>query len=64
MGTELTKNSLSTNPHEEEMLKEHVIPLKKLATTKVTNAVLWLCSKEASHTTGQKLFIDGGMHIA
>lgn len=47
------------------MLKEHVIPLKKLATTKeVTNAVLWLCSKEASHTTGQKLFIDGGMHIA
>ena len=65
MGTELTKNSLSTNPHEEAMLKEHVIPLKKLATTKeVTNAVLWLCSKEASHTTGQKLFIDGGMHIA
>ena len=23
MGTELTKNSLSTNPHEEAMLKEH-----------------------------------------
>ena len=65
MGTELTKNSLSTNPHEEAMLKEHVIPMKKLATTQeVVNAVLWLSSEEASHTTGQKIFIDGGMHIA
>ena len=65
MGTELTKNSLSTNPHEEAMLKEHVIPMKILATTQeVVNAVLWLSSEEASHTTGQKLFIDGGMHIA
>ena len=55
MGTELTKNSLSTNPHEEAMLKEHVIPMKKLATTQeVVNAVLWLSSEEASHTTGQK----------
>ena len=65
MGTELTKNSLSTNPHEEAMLKEHVIPMKKLATTQeVVNAVLWLSSDQASHTTGQKIFIDGGMHIA
>lgn len=65
MGTELTKNSLSTNPHEEAMLKEHVIPMKKLATTnEVVNAVLWLSSDQASHTTGQKIFIDGGMHIA
>lgn len=37
------------------MLKEHVIPMKKLATTQeVVNAVLWLSSEEASHTTGQK----------
>ena len=65
LGTQLTKNTLSTNPHEEEMLKEHVIPMKKLATTnEVVNAVLWLSSNEASHTTGQKIFIDGGMHIA
>ena len=65
MGTELTKNSLSTNPHEEAMLKEHVIPMKKLAMTQeVVNAVLWLSSDQASHTTGQKIFIDGGMHIA
>ena len=63
MGTELTKNSLSTNPHEEAMLKEHVIPMKA-TTQEVVNAVLWLSSEEASHTTGQKIFIDGGMHIA
>ena len=50
---------------EEAMLKEHVIPMKKLATTQeVVNAVLWLSSDQASHTTGQKIFIDGGMHIA
>lgn len=47
------------------MLKEHVIPMKKLAMTQeVVNAVLWLSSDQASHTTGQKIFIDGGMHIA
>ena len=51
--------------HEEAMLKEHVIPMKKLAMTQeVVNAVLWLSSDQASHTTGQKIFIDGGMHIA
>lgn len=64
-GTELTKNSFSSNPNEENALKEHVIPMKKLATTQeVVNAVLYLSSDLASHTTGQKIFIDGGMHIA
>lgn len=39
--------------------------MKKLATSKeVSNAVLWLCSDLSSNTTGQKIFIDGGMHIA
>ena len=52
-----TKNSLSTNSHEEAMLKEHVIPMKKLATTQEDHETLflWLSSEEASHTTGQKL---------
>lgn len=64
-GTELTKNSFSSNPNEENALKEHVIPMKKLATTQeVVNAVLYLSSDLSSHTTGQKIFIDGGMHIA
>lgn len=64
-GTELTKNTLASDPAQEEILKEHVIPMKKFATpTEVSNAVLYLCSDLASHTTGQKIFIDGGMHIA
>ncbi|MFQ6792067.1 MAG: SDR family NAD(P)-dependent oxidoreductase [Thomasclavelia sp.] len=62
---ELTKNTLASNPKQEQMLTEHVIPMKKLASVKeVSNAVLWLCSDLSSHTTGQKIFIDGGMHIA
>lgn len=64
-GTELTKNTLLSDPKQEEMLKEHVIPMKKLATPlEVANTVLWLCSNLSGHTTGQKIFIDGGMHIA
>lgn len=64
-GTELTKNTISSDPKQEEILKEHVIPMKKLATPQeVSNAVLWLCSSLSGHTTGQKIFIDGGMHIA
>ena len=61
----LNKEKHLSYPHEEAMLKEHVIPMKKLAMTQeVVNAVLWLSSDQASHTTGQKIFIDGGMQIA
>lgn len=64
-GTELTKNTISSDPKQEKILKEHVIPMKKFATPlEVANAVLWLCSNYSKHTTGQKIFIDGGMHIA
>lgn len=63
--TELTNNTISSDPKQEEILKEHVIPMKKFATpVEVAHAVLWLCSDLSSHTTGQKIFIDGGMHIA
>ena len=63
--TELTRNTLQSNPQQEKIFKEHVIPMGKLATSlEVANAVLWLSSDLSSHTTGQKIFIDGGMHIA
>lgn len=63
-GTQLTNNSFSVNPNEKEMLENHVIPMKKLGLVEeVADAVLWLCSNKASPTTGQTLFIDGGMHI-
>ncbi|MDR0490498.1 MAG: SDR family oxidoreductase [Oscillospiraceae bacterium] len=29
----------------------------------VVEAVLWLSSDLASHTTGHTLFVDGGMHV-
>ena len=61
-GTELSKNSSSVNPDEEKILCEHVIPLKKMGVlSEVVNSVMFLF--ESTHTTGQKLFIDGGMHI-
>ena len=38
--------------------------MKKLGLVEeVADAVLWLGSRNASPTTGQTLFIDGGMHI-
>ena len=46
------------------MLESHVIPMKKLGLVEeVVDAVLWLGLSKASPTTGQTLFIDGGMHI-
>lgn len=64
-GTELMANTLATNPEEENLLKEHVIPMGKLGTAEdVARAVVWLCSDYAGHTTGQALSVDGGMHIS
>lgn len=64
-GTELTKNTIKSDPKQEEILTQHVIPMKKLAKPKeVANAVLWLSSDMSSHTTGQLIFIDGGMHVS
>lgn len=62
-GTVLMDNSKSTKPEGEEGEKG-VIPMGKMGTTEdVANAVVWLCSDAAGHTTGQSLSVDGGMHI-
>ncbi len=64
-GTNLMNNTLETNPEEENLLREHVIPMGKLGTTlDVARAVVWLCSDFSGNTTGQALSVDGGMHIA
>lgn len=64
-GTDLMANTLANNPHEEEILKEHVIPMGKLGTAEdVARAVVWLCSDMSGHTTGQSFSVDGGMHIS
>lgn len=62
-GTVLMDNSKSAKPDGEEGEKG-VIPMGKMGTTEdVANAVVWLCSDAAGHTTGQSLSVDGGMHI-
>lgn len=64
VGTVLMDNNLATNPHEEEILTQRVIPMGKLGTTEdIARAVLWLCSDEASHITGVNLSVDGGVHL-
>ena len=64
-GTDLMANTLANNPNEENILKEHVIPMGKLGTAEdVARAVVWLCSDMAAHTTGQSFSVDGGMHIS
>lgn len=64
VGTVLMDNNLASNPHEEQILKEKVIPMGKLGTTEdIGRAVLWLCSEDASHITGVNLSVDGGVHL-
>ena len=49
LGTDLMANTLSSDPGEEQALKEHVIPMGKLGTAQdVAQAAVWL--------------VDGGMH--
>ena len=63
-GTELMANTLTADPDQEQRLKELVIPMGKLGTAQdVARAVVWLCSDFSGHTTGQALFVDGGMHM-
>lgn len=63
--TTLMANTLATDPGQDKMLEEHVIPLKKLARPiDIARAAVWLCSDASGHTTGQRLSVDGGMHAA
>lgn len=56
-GTILMDNNLASNPKEEEILTQRVIPSGKIGTTQdIANAVLWLCSDEARHITGGESF--------
>jgi len=51
----------AAEPSEKEHLME-MVPLKRVATPEdMANAVLWLCSDEASFITGHVMPIDGGM---
>jgi NAD(P)-dependent dehydrogenase (short-subunit alcohol dehydrogenase family) len=63
-GTQLMNNSISTDDHLEELMTGVIIPTGKFNTMQdVVEAVLWLSSDLARQTTGQSLFVDGGMHV-
>jgi NAD(P)-dependent dehydrogenase (short-subunit alcohol dehydrogenase family) len=58
-GTLLMENITLCNP---EQHLEHGIPMGRIATTEeIANAVLWLCSGDASFITGQAVSVDGGI---
>jgi NAD(P)-dependent dehydrogenase (short-subunit alcohol dehydrogenase family) len=62
LGTDLMTNTLSVQREEENLLKEHVIPMGKLGdVADVVHAAVWLLSDIAGHITGQIISVDGGM---
>ena len=64
LGTQMMDNTLTSDDSMEDILRNEVIPMGKFGQmTDVVEAVLWLCSDFAGHTTGQALFVDGGMHV-
>ena len=63
-GTQMMDNTLAADEQMEDAVKDRIIPMGKFGQTEdVVEAVLWLSSDLAGHTTGHTLFVDGGMHI-
>jgi len=53
-----------SHPEEKEQMK-NVVPMRRTGTPEdMANAVLWLCSDEASFITGHVMPVDGGMTSA
>jgi NAD(P)-dependent dehydrogenase (short-subunit alcohol dehydrogenase family) len=58
-------NSISADADLERRMKESIIPMGKFGRMDdVVEAVMWLSSDLAGHTTGQSVFVDGGMHVS
>jgi len=63
-GTQMMDNTLASDAGMEQAVKERIIPMGKFGLMEdVAEAVMWLASDAAWHTTGQTLFVDGGMHV-
>jgi NAD(P)-dependent dehydrogenase (short-subunit alcohol dehydrogenase family) len=61
--TALTKNMIEAHPELGDLMRK-AIPLGRLAEpAEISEAVIWLCSDEASFVTGLAMPIDGGMHV-
>ena len=63
-GTQMMDNTLSADADLKDILLQRVIPMGKFGQMDdVVEAVMWLSSDLAGHTTGHSLFVDGGMHV-
>jgi NAD(P)-dependent dehydrogenase (short-subunit alcohol dehydrogenase family) len=63
-GTQMMNNTISADAKMEKLVTEQIVPMGKFGRMEdVVEAVLWLSSELAGHTTGQSLFVDGGMHV-
>ena len=62
-GTQMSNNSSASDANADDNVVNHLIPMGKYGRMEdVAEAVMWLSSDKAGHTTGQTLFVDGGMH--
>lgn len=58
--TDMTVERMQVNPKMEKALSD-VSPMKRIAeTTEIADAVVWLCSDQASFVNGHALPVDGG----
>ena len=63
-GTGLMQDSIDAGAQDAEFLKNYIIPMKKMGTTKdVADAVVFLCSDMAGHITGMAMPVCGGMQM-
>ena len=63
-GTQMMNNTLSADEGMGTAVVERIIPMGKFGRMEdVAEAVMWLSSELSGHTTGQTLFVDGGMHV-
>jgi len=61
--TDMMVERISVNPKMEKALAD-VSPMRRIAEpTEVADAVVWLCSDEASFINGHSLAVDGGAVI-
>jgi NAD(P)-dependent dehydrogenase (short-subunit alcohol dehydrogenase family) len=63
-GTQLMNNSIASGDDVEEFTTKVLVPTGRFNTMEdVAEAAMWLSSDLARQTTGQSLFVDGGMHV-
>jgi Dehydrogenases with different specificities (related to short-chain alcohol dehydrogenases) len=61
--TDMMMERIADNPKMEKALSD-VSPMKRIAeTSEIADAVVWLCSDEASFVNGHTLAVDGGAVI-